>query len=195
MRWKNEAKRWDGQPDNNQCWDTLKEEATRQLAAFSRFVAFMRTINHVCKSTQPVRGRDRSICQKHAFTHTHPIERIITHASKKCALPYTQTCQWASTACEEVEWEHKNMLRGLHSEFTVLNNKENQVLPHPTRFCLSFTLAGHREHCVWVTQILCSQLDFTPSDTFYTHDSLSGSAFKIRWKHTRTRAHTHKHAC
>ncbi len=198
MRWKNEAKRWDGQPDNNQCWDTLKEEAARRLAAFSRCVAFMRTNSHVCKSTQPVRGRDGRICQKQALTHTHPIERIITHASKKCPLSYTHTHKHVSEPPLRV-WgggvRTQNiqpvMLRGLHSEFTVINNKENQVLPHSPRFCLSFPLAGHREHCVWVAQILCSQFDFTPSDTFYTHDSLSLSLRECIQNKVETREHTH----
>ncbi len=87
------------------------------------------------------------------------------------------------------------MLRGLHSEFTVINNKENQVLPHSPRFCLSFPLAGHREHCVWVAQILCSQFDFTPSDTFYTHDSLSLSLRECIQNKVETRARAHTQAC
>lgn len=64
------------------------------------------------------------------------------------------------------------MLRGLHSEFTIINNKETKsYLILLGSVSLSFSL--DTEKTVFESQISRSQFDFTPSDRFYTHDSLS----------------------
>lgn len=133
-------------------------------------------------------GRVRWICQKHAHTLILYRGQCMQLRNARCHT-HTNMSVSLHCVCEEMEGEHINiqpvMLRGIHSEFTVINNKESPVLPHSPRVCLSLNTVfeSHRFHAASL---------ISPPLTHSTHMTLSlRSAFKIRWM----RAHTHEHAC
>lgn len=112
---------------------------------------------------------------KNTHTHTHPTEGIT-----KKMLSYTNMSVNLHCVCEKMEGEHINIqpitLRGKHSAFIVINNKESPVLPHSPRICwtqrTNTVFESHRFHAV--------SLISPPSDTLYTHDSLSLSIVHLQ---------------
>jgi len=100
----------------------------------------MRTFIHANKARIAyvcVDALDGSATNTHTLIHSGQCiqlrnDRCHTHTNMSVSL---------HCVCEEMEGEHINiqpvMLRGIHSEYTVINNKESTVLPHSPRVRLS----------------------------------------------------------